>query len=205
MRASYSNIHSYTVCSLHRTMKYHSKYPTFLRHFIGITNRLFSRKFKIARNNTRNAAGWSLITIQYLILQSICSRVFSEECIWLIALWGWPCLSLTLNCSAYHILEWCFTYWPGVHNRHQWRRYTRSCQVKWPGEKANDLAVDLAVKHLGKIIIKDLIINFNRCNRLQSDVIVTESNGRIETCTELDEFLRIRFGLDQYLFTSDNL
>ena len=37
----------------------------------------------------------------------------------------------------------------------QWRRYTRSCQVKWPGEKANDLAVDLAVKHLGKIIIKD--------------------------------------------------
>ena len=43
----------------------------------------------------------------------------------------------------------------------QWRRYTRSCQVKWPGEKANDLAVDLAVKHLGKIIIKD---NFNPYN-----------------------------------------
>ena len=27
--------------------------------------------------------------------------------------------------------------------------YTRSCQVKWPGKKANDLVVDLAVKHLG--------------------------------------------------------
>ena len=39
--------------------------------------------------------------------------------------------------------------------RIQWWRYTRSCQVKWPGEKANDLAVDLAVKFLGKIIIKN--------------------------------------------------
>ena len=29
----------------------------------------------------------------------------------------------------------------------QWRHYTRSCQGQIPGEKANDLAVDLAVKH----------------------------------------------------------
>ena len=50
---------------------------------------------------------------------------------------------------------------PDYHYRHpslqnQWRRYTRSCQVKWPGEKANDLVVDLAVEHFGKIIIKKI-------------------------------------------------
>ena len=54
-----------------------------------------------------------------------------------------------LNGTLVHFYLWYISFYcPTL----QWQGYTKSCQLKWLGEKANDLSVDLAVKHSGKII-----------------------------------------------------
>ena len=81
-------------------------------------------------------AWWSMMCVVCCMMLHVwCMTQAAQWCLH-EAVWGRP----TITFLQYSVI--------------QWRRYTRSCQVKWPGEKANDLAVDLAVKNLGKIIIK---------------------------------------------------